>query len=449
MLNRFKNQLLKKIKKNKTVSLIGRGPTSRFFKNKSSLKIGINLEQINNINFEYLYKENNLINKQNNTSIKIEKYSNFKIGSVPFALFNVLEILNSLNMKFTVYLYGFDFNKFSDDDDILKQKRISGDYRGIQENIDVNTQLFAFNTYKSKFKNLKINKFGFDIYSDFNKKIQKKNSLEIISEFTTNHQGNTNKLEKLLEASIQANCKCIKFQRRDVENFYDKKTLNKTYITPISNSFFEYRKKLEFDEEQLELIKYYTKKNDLKVIFSALDTKSYLELKKKGFKYFKVPSTISYHKKFINFIADQKDKLTYISTGMTDQRYVKYILNKFRNRNIVLMHAISAYPTKFENINLGIISEYKKLSEKNKKIIPGYSSHDVGYLGCMLAVAAGARVIEKHIKIGHTPWMHFDDTAIDAKLELPIFVEQLNKTFISIGDYKKKVYKFEHHKYKI
>ena len=48
----------------------------------------------------------------------------------------------------------------------------------------------------------------------------------------------------------------------------------------------------------------------------------------------------------------------------------------------------------------------------------------------MLAIAAGARVIEKHIKIGHTPWMHFDDTAIDAKLELPTFVEQLNKTFL-------------------
>ena len=43
-------------------------------------------------------------------------------------------------------------------------------------------------------RTLKINKFGFDIYSDFNKKIQKKNSLEIISEFTTNHQGNTDKL---------------------------------------------------------------------------------------------------------------------------------------------------------------------------------------------------------------------------------------------------------------
>ena len=61
----------------------------------------------------------------------------------------------------------------------------------------------------------------------------------------------------------------------------------------------------------------------------------------------------------------------------------------------------------------------------------------------------GARVIEKHIKIGNTSWMHFDETAIDAKLELPLFVEHMNKTFISLGDRKKKVYKFENHKYKL
>ena len=60
---------------------------------------------------------------------------------------------------------------------------------------------------------------------------------------------------------------------------------------------------------------------------------------------------------------------------------------------------------------------------------------------------AGATVIEKHIKAGHTPWMHFDDTAIDVKLELPLFIENLNKAFVSLGDEKKKVYNHENHKY--
>ena len=40
------------------------------------------------------------------------------------------------------------------------------------------------------------------------------------------------------------------------------------------------------------------------------------------------------------------------------------IFKKFKNQKVVLMHAVSAYPTKFENINLNIITKYKELSEK-------------------------------------------------------------------------------------
>ena len=43
----------------------------------------------------------------------------------------------------------------------------------------------------------------------------------------------------------------------------------------------------------------------------------------------------------------------------------------------------------------------------------------------MLAIAAVAKVIELHVKIGHSDWMHFYDTAIDARVELPIFIDKL------------------------
>ena len=448
MKNNFIKFFLSMINKNKNkISIIGRGPSARFFSNRNVLTIGVNIKEINNINFNYILTKKKLICLRDNTFVNIDNFFDYKIGSVPFSLLNLLEFLNSFNTYMHVKMYGFDFKKFSNDDDIYKEIRIKKDTESIQENIDINTQLFAFNTYKKKYHNLNIYRFGFDFYSDFEKQAKPK-SLEIISEFTTNHQGNTEKLDILMKSCIDAKCKIIKFQRRDVGNFYDKKTLEKKYITPISKNFYQYRKNLEFNEEQLDLISYYKKKFDLKVIFSALDVKSYLELKQRKFKYFKIPSTISEHKKFINFLANERNQLTYISTGMTDQKYVNYILNKFKNQKIVLMHAVSSYPTKFENINLNIVSKYKELAENNNKIRVGYSSHDIGFLGSMLAVAAGATVIEKHIKIGHTPWMHFDDTAIDAKLELPLFIENLNKTFVSLGDKKKKVYNFEHHKYK-
>ena len=120
---------------------------------------------------------------------------------------------------------------------------------------------------------------------------------------------------------------------------------------------------------------------------------------------------------------------------MTTEKYVQNVVKIFKNtKKINLLHCISCYPTKFTDINLGIISNYKEMALKNKNIIPGYSSHDVGNLGCMLAVAAGARVIEKHVKIGVTDWMHFDDTAIDIEMEFPKFVSDLEKVFNSIGD---------------
>ena len=124
---------------------------------------------------------------------------------------------------------------------------------------------------------------------------------------------------------------------------------------------------------------------------------------------------------------------------MTNENYVQFILKKFINfKKLYLLHAISAYPTFFTDININIIKKYYKLSLENKNIIPGYSSHDVGSLGSMLAVAAGARMIEKHIKFGVTEWMHFDDTAIDVISELPSFVSDLIKVDKALGSEKKK-----------
>ena len=62
-------------------------------------------------------------------------------------------------------------------------------------------------------------------------------------------------------------------------------------------------------------------------------------------------------------------------------------------------------------------------------------------------VKTGDIFIEKHVKIGVTDWMHFDDTAIDAKIELPKFIREINKVYSAIGSGEKEVYKCEHHKY--
>ena len=128
------------INKNKNkISIIGRGPSARFFSNRNVLTIGVNIKEINNINFNYILTKKKLICLRDNTFVDIDNFFDYKIGSVPFSLLNLLEFLNSFNTYMHVKMYGFDFKKFSKDDDIYKEIRIKKDTDSIQENIDLNT----------------------------------------------------------------------------------------------------------------------------------------------------------------------------------------------------------------------------------------------------------------------------------------------------------------------
>mgnify|MGYP001337424492 CR=1 FL=1 len=442
----FNQQQLNSLKKKKII-IVGRGSTARFVEkfNKSYFIIGFNVENIfsRKVDFFFNYKKHkgSLINK-----------NNIKVGNINFYLYNLLKKIDiSLDNKKKVYLFGFDFKKFSQDDDIYKKKL---KIPLIQQIIDVNSQSIAFKIIKNQFKNLNICLCGFTIDSDAspitlkNYNISNNNNLKIVAELTTNHHGDTSRLEKLIKGSLDSGVNYVKLQMRNVETFYSKKDLEKKYITPISKTFYEYRKKLELNPEQIDMIKYYKKKYSLEIIFSALDYQSYKKLKNNGFNFFKIPSTISKHKKFIDFISNEKLNKIIVSTGMTNQQYVNYIIKKFNKfQKLYLLHCVSAYPTSFFNMNLNIIDKYTKLSKKYKNIIPGYSSHDLGKIGSMLAVSKGAKMVEKHVKIGISDWMHFDDTAIDVNNELPEFVEDLNKVYVSLGSNKKKIYPTEHHKY--
>lgn len=65
------------------------------------------------------------------------------------------------------------------------------------------------------------------------------------------------------------------------------------------------------------------------------------------------------------------------------------------NPQLVLLHCISGYPTALKKTNLGCI---KTLKKKFKKIV-GFSDHTSGIEATIIAVALGAKVIEKHFTL--------------------------------------------------
>ena len=64
---------------------------------------------------------------------------------------------------------------------------------------------------------------------------------------------------------------------------------------------------------------------------------------------------------------------------------------------VVLLHCVSAYPVPDEQANLRAIPALAALGT-----VVGYSDHTIGIEAAPLAVALGARVIEKHFTISHT-----------------------------------------------
>lgn len=60
---------------------------------------------------------------------------------------------------------------------------------------------------------------------------------------------------------------------------------------------------------------------------------------------------------------------------------------------LIILHAITSYPTHPENVNLRAI---QTLQQEFPQLDIGYSDHSLGITACICAVAMGARVIEKH-----------------------------------------------------
>lgn len=424
------------------ILIVGRGPTSRFYENfldSNTFTIGFHREGFE-LNFDYKKIE----------KLYIKNQTNIKCGGIIFELGILINFLESYTFNKEVLIIGFDFNSNNEDDDIFKNM---GTNSQLQKKIDIESQIIAFKRQKKELKNIKLKRIGFDFNSDIHpitkKEINfKNNEIEIVAEITTNHFGSTEKLIQLIEKSASAGAKSVKLQMRNVEKFYSKEKLNSYYKSPFGNTFYDYRKKLELTNEQINLAIEFSKKNNVNLFFSVLDIESFEVIKNKNFNRIKLPSTISEKHELLNHVSKNFNKELVISTGMTSKAYENLILEKFiKNDKLFLLHCISSYPTFFSDSNILVIKKYSELAKKYNNIIPGYSSHDVGSLGSILAIGQGAKMIEKHVKIGVTDWAHFDDTALDVETGFFEFCDEINRAYLYFGSEEKKILDSEFHKY--
>ena len=95
----------------------------------------------------------------------------------------------------------------------------------------------------------------------------------------------------------------------------------------------------------------------------------------------------------LEFIAS-KFKTVFLSTGMSTLQDIENAVEVLKVENLYLLHCVSDYPLKVEDVNLKVMNSLRKYT----KYI-GYSDHTIGTTAVLAAVSLGADVIEKHFTI--------------------------------------------------
>lgn len=236
-----------------------------------------------------------------------------------------------------------------------------------------------------------------------NKHIGKDNPVFFIAEIGINHNGSLDIAKKLIDVASFAGCDAVKFQKRDPEEAVPEGQKGIMRETPWGlMSYLNYKKKMEFWEDEYDQIDRYCSEKGVPWSVSCWDMPSLEFIKRYEIPFLKIPSALITHTEYLKKVKEFKDKgiPLFVSTGMSDMKRVKKVVDFLGNDNLIIMHAVGTYPVRHEDVNLNVIKSYKE--QFNCPI--GYSGHEVGLQVSLAAVALGANVIERHITLDRSMW---------------------------------------------
>lgn len=218
----------------------------------------------------------------------------------------------------------------------------------------------------------------------------------IIGEIGINHNGDLSIAKKLIDAAVTAGCDAVKFQKRTIDKVYTKEMLDSPRESPWGHTQREQKEGLEFGKEDYDVLDAYCREKGIAWSASAWDVDSQLFLRQYHLPFNKVASAMLTRDELLESVAAE-GRLTYLSTGMSTMEEIDHAVDIFRRRGcpFVLMHCNSTYPMAEEDANLRVIAALKE----RYHCPVGYSGHETGLLVSLLAVAAGAEAIERHITL--------------------------------------------------
>jgi len=252
----------------------------------------------------------------------------------------------------------------------------------------------------------------------------------VIAEIGLNHNGQVDHGRRLIDAAVAAGADCAKFQMRDLSSLYRhsgatddaREDLGSQYVLDLLSRF-----ELPPDE-MIELFEH-CRDTGITSMCTAWDVESARRLDEYGIDGFKVASADLTNHDLLRTLAET-GRPVIMSTGMSDEAEIVDSVGVLRGAgaSFALLHCNSTYPAPFRDVNLRYIH---RLGEIGGCPV-GYSGHERGHHVAVAAVAAGARIIEKHLTSDRS--MEGNDHKVSLMPdEFADMVDQIREVDLSLG----------------
>jgi len=230
----------------------------------------------------------------------------------------------------------------------------------------------------------------------FNKKIKFGNMVLsnsapvcVIAEIGINHNGKFSLAKKIIDEADKAGADIVKFQTFTTEEFMSREK--------DTEAMYKMFKRFELPYSWHRKLFDYCNKKGIQFLSTPCDTKAVDLLLGIGIPALKISSEDLININLLEYVA-KKDCPVILSTGMADEQEIDTavgIFKKHNNKNLVLLHCTSVYPTPEAEVNLN-----RMLSIANRyDILIGYSDHTSGFKAALGATFMGAVIIEKHFTL--------------------------------------------------
>lgn len=223
----------------------------------------------------------------------------------------------------------------------------------------------------------------------------------IIAEIGINHNGDIDMALQMMREAKLAGAHCVKFQKRnpDICVPEEQKNLPREW-NGQTMTYLEYKKAIEFGKEEYDRIAAYAREIGIEWTASVwdIDSLDFIAQYPK-IPFIKVPSACITDMALLRAIKD-RGLLAIISTGMSTGEMIDRAIDALGDSFGGILHCNSTYPSSESELDLRVIDTYaRKFKYDDMTIAVGYSSHDTSNLPCLLAVALGAWVIERHVTL--------------------------------------------------